>query len=161
MDDRFRSFGARGKAKTQRRWCVRLACRRAFRTGFADDVRHAALPGGRVDRSARRRGCSPPHAIRILARARIRFLRRARHDGRSDDRAGIRPAIGSPEPIGVDTGCLGPGAGAGQPGRRGRSPARGSNRTLPLAASAAASLAPTAAGGAMRRTPASYSSAMP
>lgn len=66
----------------------RFACNKRLRvavTTFADNSRHASPWAARIYESARKRGCSHPHAIRVLARAWIRVLRRAWQDGKPYD----------------------------------------------------------------------------
>jgi transposase len=58
------------------RWACNHRLRQAI-TCFADNSRHASPWADAVYKNARRRGCSHPHAIRILARARVRVLWRA------------------------------------------------------------------------------------
>jgi transposase len=61
----------------------RFACNKRLRralTIWADNSRHAHPWAFAVYRSARRRGCDHPHAIRILARAWLRILWRCWHD---------------------------------------------------------------------------------
>jgi transposase len=68
----------------------RFACNKRLRaavTTFADNSRHASPWAARIYQRARARGCSHPHAIRILARAWIRVLWRAWHDGKPYDPA--------------------------------------------------------------------------
>jgi transposase len=58
------------------RWACNHRLRQAI-TCFADNSRHASPWADAVYKNARRRGCSHPHAIRILARAWVRVLWRA------------------------------------------------------------------------------------
>jgi transposase len=61
----------------------RRACNRRLRaalTCFADNSRHASAWAARVHADARARGCTHPHAIRILGRAWTRVLWRAWQD---------------------------------------------------------------------------------
>lgn len=62
----------------------RFACNKRLRqalTTFADNSRHASPWAWRIYAEARARGCDHPHAVRILARAWVRVLWRAWHDG--------------------------------------------------------------------------------
>ena len=62
----------------------RWACNKRLRaavTCFADNSRHASPWAAKVYQHARARGCKHPHAVRILARAWLRILWRAWHDG--------------------------------------------------------------------------------
>lgn len=61
------------------RWACNHRLRRAI-TCFADNSRHASPWANIIYTNARRRGCSHPHAIRILARAWVRILWRAWSD---------------------------------------------------------------------------------
>lgn len=66
----------------------RFACNKRLRaavTTFADNSRHASPWAAQIYQSARKRGCSHPHAIRVLARAWIRVLWRAWHDRKPYD----------------------------------------------------------------------------
>jgi transposase len=61
----------------------RLACNKRLRNAiviWADNSRHAHPWAAVIYAQARRRGCSHPHAIRILARAWLRVLWRCWHD---------------------------------------------------------------------------------
>lgn len=74
----------------------RFACNKRLRaavTTFADNSRHASPWAARIYQSARKRGCSHPHAVRILARAWIRILWRAWHDGKPYDPAKHQAAL--------------------------------------------------------------------
>jgi len=74
----------------------RFACNKRLRaavTGFADNSRHASPWAARIYQSARARGCSHPHAIRILARAWIRVLWRAWRDRKPYDPARHQAAL--------------------------------------------------------------------
>jgi transposase len=74
----------------------RFACNKRLRvavTTFADNSRHASPWAARIYQSARKRGCSHPHAIRVLARAWIRILWRAWHDGKPYDPARHHAAL--------------------------------------------------------------------
>ena len=74
----------------------RFACNKRLRaavTTFADNSRHASPWAARIYQSARARGCSHPHAIRILARAWIRVLWRAWHDRKPYDPTRHQPAL--------------------------------------------------------------------
>ncbi|HEX7688228.1 MAG TPA: IS110 family transposase [Burkholderiaceae bacterium] len=66
------------------RWACNHRLRRAV-TCFADNSRHANAWAHSVYAAARARGCSHPHAVRILARAWIRVLWRAWMDRRPYD----------------------------------------------------------------------------
>lgn len=62
----------------------RWACNKTLRlaiTCFADNSRHASAWAATIYRKARGRGCKHPHAVRILARAWVRILRRAWQNG--------------------------------------------------------------------------------
>jgi len=61
------------------RWACNKRLRRALTT-FADNSRHASRWAAVVYQRARARGCRHPHAIRILARAWARILRRCWQD---------------------------------------------------------------------------------
>jgi transposase len=66
----------------------RWACNRRLRaavTCFADNSRHASPWAAQLYARARQRGCDHPHAVRVLARAWIRVLRRAWQDHRTYD----------------------------------------------------------------------------
>ncbi len=68
----------------------RWACNKRLRaavTCFADNSRHASPWAAALYQRARSRGCDHPHAIRILARAWLRVLWRAWHDGLAYDPA--------------------------------------------------------------------------
>ena len=74
----------------------RFACNKRLRaavTTFADNSRHASPWAAQIYQSARARGCSHPHAIRILARAWIRVLWRAWHDRKPYDPAKHQAAL--------------------------------------------------------------------
>jgi len=74
----------------------RFACNKRLRaavTTFADNSRHASPWAAQIYQSARKRGCSHPHAIRILARAWIRVLWRAWHDRKPYDPAKHQAAL--------------------------------------------------------------------
>jgi transposase len=74
----------------------RFACNKRLRaavTTFADNSRHASPWAAQIYQSARARGCSHPHAIRILARAWIRVLWRAWHDRQPYDPAKHQAAL--------------------------------------------------------------------
>jgi transposase len=66
------------------RWACNHRLRRAI-TCLADNSRHGSPWAAAIYRAARQRGCDHPHAIRILARAWVRVLWRAWHDGRPYD----------------------------------------------------------------------------
>ena len=66
----------------------RWACNKNLRlaiTCFADNSRHASKWAESIYNRARQRGCKHPHAVRILARAWIRILWRAWHNGTAYD----------------------------------------------------------------------------
>jgi transposase len=62
------------------RWACNKRLRAAI-TCFADNSRHASPWAADIYRRARQRGCKHAHAVRILARAWLRILWRAWHDG--------------------------------------------------------------------------------
>ena len=73
----------------------RFACNKRLRkalTGFAANSRHASPWARRIYAKARTRGCDHPHATRILARAWVRVLWKAWHDGIPYDPAKHRAA---------------------------------------------------------------------
>jgi transposase len=81
----------------------RWACNRRLRaavTCFADNSRHASAWAAQLYARARQRGCDHPHAIRVLARAWIRVLWRAWHDGRTYEPTAHRAAnaLAQPQP---------------------------------------------------------------
>ncbi|HEV2546611.1 MAG TPA: IS110 family transposase [Stellaceae bacterium] len=61
------------------RWACNHRLRAAL-TCFADNSRHSSAWAAKIYAAARARGCDHPHAIRILARAWVRVLRRAWQD---------------------------------------------------------------------------------
>ena len=66
----------------------RWACNKNLRVAiscFADNSRHASKWAESIYNRARQRGCKHPHAVRILARAWIRILWRAWHNGTAYD----------------------------------------------------------------------------
>jgi len=74
----------------------RFACNERLRaavTTFADNSRHASPWAAHIYQSVRARGCSHPHAIRVLARAWIRVLWRTWHDRKPYDPARHQAAL--------------------------------------------------------------------
>ena len=66
----------------------RWACNKNLRlaiTCFADNSRHASAWAADIYSRAKQRGCKHPHAVRILARAWVRVLWRAWHNGKAYD----------------------------------------------------------------------------
>lgn len=76
----------------------RWACNKNLRgaiTCFADNSRHASSWAAGIYSRARDRGCKHAHAVRILARAWVRVLWRAWHDGAAYDPAKHKAAVHS------------------------------------------------------------------
>jgi transposase len=87
------------------RWACNHRLRAAV-TCWADNSRHASPWAADIYRRARARGCDHPHAVRVLGRAWIRVLWRARTDRSPYDPP---PKTSSWLQV-VDTGCLTAGA---------------------------------------------------
>jgi transposase len=83
---------ASGKTKAVAfRWACNHRLRAAL-TCLADNSRHASVWAAHVYDQARSRGCDHPHAIRILARARLRVIWRAWQDRKPHEPAQHRAA---------------------------------------------------------------------